>query len=338
MKSIVIIGNGFDLFHGLKTRFSDFINSDYSRLSKKYSTLSYENEEWNNIESKIKIEIKSLMEKICLYDSDEELTRIIQKYGFNESGEIDYYGYECEGFISQIEEIKDFNNLVSEFETEFREYLIRECNDVVLKSIKPYRKIFEILNSADLIISFNYTHTIEVVYGIHNVKHIHGDLNKKILIGTDTLEKEKKIETSFLPETDYKPNNKFEFQDYLMYFQEDMDLNLHINQFVQSFYNEIVTALEEEQNECDIQVDFKNKENDSYRKEITEVLKNEHYDNLIIIGHSVAENDCSVFSSVNKDIHAICYCHDERSKSVLEKRLKRIFNDLEMVYDNMLNL
>jgi hypothetical protein len=37
MNRIILIGNGFDLAHGLKTGYRDFMNSYWKDIAKKYS-------------------------------------------------------------------------------------------------------------------------------------------------------------------------------------------------------------------------------------------------------------------------------------------------------------
>lgn len=91
MKTLLIIGNGFDLGHNLPTRFDDFINSNFDILSKKYSEFRDENNNWSDVESKYKQLLCQVMRDRRWTDITEEVDDIIQGYGFNKYGEVDYY-------------------------------------------------------------------------------------------------------------------------------------------------------------------------------------------------------------------------------------------------------
>ncbi len=156
----LIIGNGFDLSHNLPTKWIDF---------KRYLEKS---------SSKL----------------DKEL------YGLIENSKLDYdfdFWSDVENAFNEL--YRDDNDLFkiihSKFILRFQHYLYTNVELELLCNIDNYYnpKIHEYLKKFDVIISFNYTNTIEYLYGnsISKVHHIHGCLDVKrledvhIVIGYD---------------------------------------------------------------------------------------------------------------------------------------------------------
>lgn len=83
MKSLVIIGNGFDLGHNLPTSIDNFIKSN-SKFEKKYQKLKGEN--WNELESNFKELLSTIMSDREYVDIEEELDEILDTYGYDEYG------------------------------------------------------------------------------------------------------------------------------------------------------------------------------------------------------------------------------------------------------------
>ncbi|MGM9817374.1 MAG: AbiH family protein [Paludibacteraceae bacterium] len=152
---LIIIGNGFDLEHGLKTRYSDFKNyltkldgKDCVLLEKVYKF----GDQWCDFEDglgKIK-------------DTEEALGALKM---YNNQG----------GYIV--------------------EKTLRDRFPCWIKAIHkgeidayPPRKVFS-LSTSDLYFSFNYTHTLFDSYGIplSNTKHIHGCVASQMCFGNEAI-------------------------------------------------------------------------------------------------------------------------------------------------------
>ena len=89
MKRLVIIGNGFDLGHGLKTRFSDFIgsNKEYPKKYKRFKG-QYKEPNWNNIEDNFKNLLIKTMEDRDTFFLSEELENKIDEYVLDDTENI----------------------------------------------------------------------------------------------------------------------------------------------------------------------------------------------------------------------------------------------------------
>ena len=107
MKVLALIGNGFDLGHGLPTRFSEFIASNPIVYQGKYAALRKGNNDWNEIESQYEILLRKVMKNRSWQYLTEEVERITRDYGLNEYGEVNLFGYSFEAYDEEFEKIAD---------------------------------------------------------------------------------------------------------------------------------------------------------------------------------------------------------------------------------------
>jgi hypothetical protein len=178
---LYLIGNGFDLAHKLPTKYSSFIDSNPEKYEKYYGV--FKGQDWNHIEKTIgdkilnkKEEIEELINRI---DADEIAEEIISSYGTNEYGEIEYYGYEHEELGELFDDLNELTELIESFEEDFKQYL----KDNISYNFISISSLANCIEQNSIFISFNYTSTLEKVYGINEVKHIHGNLDDRIKIG-----------------------------------------------------------------------------------------------------------------------------------------------------------
>ena len=158
---LYIFGNGFDLAHKLPTKFENFIDSN-KVYKNKYKM--FKEDDWNHIENNIakiildrKQEIEDYIESL---DVDEITSNIISGYGLDKYGHVAYHGYEEETIKELLQELEEITKLILDLETDFKEYLKNNIK-YEMNAIEKYIKLdFE--NS--LIVSFNYTSTLEEVY------------------------------------------------------------------------------------------------------------------------------------------------------------------------------
>lgn len=334
MKTLTIIGNGFDLGHGLPTRFDDFINSNPILYREKYGMFSNGNNSWNEIESKYEDLLCSVMNERYLKDPTEELDRIRSEYGMNDYGEVNYYGYEYEGYDEEISKITDYIGLLEDFEHDFLKYLNKCCNDSILRTLKRKKHILEIIASSERIITFNYTHTLETLYGARNIIHIHGDIDDTIAIGSGALEE---VKTSVIddkyPQLDQFEKSKEGLIERMAYYTEDLDGRLVEDQYVRRFFDEIVVSATEKEESLFSLLDAKSKDSLAERQDVIDLMGSEYYDVVHIIGHSLGKADLNVFEAINKAAKIICYYHDIEDCKLKEAVLNSLGFNYEMVSD-----
>lgn len=165
MKTLVIIGNGFDLYHELKTTYLDFARCVDGSVADKYIHIFPLNLEkstlWNNFEEALG-EID--MEEVVAYLTD---CSSYNSYDADDWSDADHHWH------SQI-----FQD-VFDLEKYFKTYLIED----VIPEIHNMNPKMEI-NVPVSVINFNYTPTIER-YGVsrRNIHYIHGKYDDQIVLG-----------------------------------------------------------------------------------------------------------------------------------------------------------
>lgn len=186
MSNLFIIGNGFDVAHDLPTKYFDFkkylshrikINQDIEDIDKDY----------------IKIrEIPSLPERkiwlgksVCNeYWKEERLIYWLLDEVSNNKFDMkwsDFETYLSELNIHAILEKWGYtiDNAMKIQETvdDISGFFFRWINTIDLSNVKKKSNLEKIIKSDKcLILSFNYTEVLEIVYGVceHNICHIHG--------------------------------------------------------------------------------------------------------------------------------------------------------------------
>lgn len=323
-KRLVVIGNGFDLGHGLKTNFRDFIATNPQVLEKKYNNLKNGKNSWGEIEINYKEVLNSHLNELEIpFFVDEEMMTIIDNYGLNEYGDVDYYGYENELFKSAIYEIDRCVKLLCEFEMEFAQYLMSMYNDYNIETkFSPKSEIQKLLNCANDILSFNYTNTAEKLYGVKNVVHIHGNINDKVFLGCDSIDMLKAVFVDGqYPSSDSFEKSKYGLQELMVYYEEDENYNLHPKGAYVRFFDKIMLETQDSVKELKDLFERKSKDSLPLRQEVIQKLKREHYDEVIIIGHSLSDVDKLVLDAINKDAKFVCYYYD---KPDYDRKLKEI--------------
>lgn len=337
MKTLTIIGNGFDLGHRLPTSFDQFIESNPDKYKRKYGDFQNENNSWNEVESIYEEILCNIVESRSWQDVIDEVDRIIGEYGLNDYGEVDFYNYDFETYDEEINKISKYIALLGDFEKDFLKYLKNRCNDEILKQYFPQKETSKIIRASDRIITFNYTHTVEVVYGAKNVIHIHGDIDDSIAIGSGALDKVKSsiIDLEY-PKRDRFSKDKHGLAEMMTYYTEDMDGHLVENHFIRRFFDEVSEAASKKEEELFGLLDIKSKDSLSYRQEVIEQLQLEHYDMVYIIGHSLGEADYAVFNAINKDARVIYFYHFEDEYLEKSRLLRNLNLKFQMIKDKEL--
>lgn len=216
-KNLFIIGNGFDIAHGIPSKYTDFqkfIRSLYMTeelIDKSYDSFS----SW-------RCSVPRTNNVLGHFDEDQPYTLI------NILGFLDYcvsrsqnpgvpYNYYINSDWWSIEEVLGNLDLKEFFLDEANEaceehyndkewllYDIAECfkyldrlaamwaSRINVNNVHPNKDFLKLINrdrllsiNNDLFITFNYTPTLEVVYGVREVIHVHGVAGGRVMLGHD---------------------------------------------------------------------------------------------------------------------------------------------------------
>lgn len=193
MSKLFIIGNGFDLAHGLPTAYGCFhryLQETYPEADEENACVPWSGtdkdggESWDtndvvgylmNLLSRTAKENWSDFEETlgCLdfdddfWDLPEQIDRDGDRNYFREAYQNEDLASQLAGFVPQILDL-------------FSEWA--ESIDVSLA--RPKAAIQRLIDpSQDLFLNFNYTQTLERLYGISDVCHIHGTLGEELMVG-----------------------------------------------------------------------------------------------------------------------------------------------------------
>lgn len=216
-----LIGNGFDLAHGLKTQFSDFFRYE---VINNPSTIS------------------------CFDDFYDMGTEEIWGNFEDNIGRIDYEMFMA--FMGSIYNEKDDHDLTVYAEEVDFEHLLCDYDEMTKDLISwtkklrmPNRKYS--LSSDDLYLSFNYTYVLENVYKIKksNILHIHGEGNKNnLIVGYDNIDIKKVLSGAdrgiYTGDFPYEYDGFCLLREFLCRFHKDTnDIILKNKAFIDRFVN-----------------------------------------------------------------------------------------------------
>lgn len=159
---LFIIGNGFDIAHGLPTKFDPNF---------KDITLKYEQDNFWELYQSCKDDIWSDFENLLGCPDFNALEEIFDGYAPD-------YLSDREGDRNSIIVQVDLNGRLQDALCEFA-----DMADKYLHCVRPNESIVQIIDQDGYYITFNYTHTLEKIYGIpkEHILHIHGEAGKNNL-------------------------------------------------------------------------------------------------------------------------------------------------------------
>lgn len=197
MSSLFIIGNGFDIAHGIPSKYSDFRkyivknypealqNRDKKVYLEDFIDVSFEElaaefllaamdriqgENWENFENAlahITVDEKFPEPNHKQDETDEEDNALMRDY-------LLYVDMLTNGVIICTEIWQDF------FQNWIREVQI----PIKISNYSPRRGLKELFKAEDnIFLTFNYTKTLEKIYGVKNVTHIHNYVGQKLVFG-----------------------------------------------------------------------------------------------------------------------------------------------------------
>lgn len=166
MSTLVIIGNGFDLWHRLPTKYSDFRDLYESPLEDfwRFFPDLHNDSDWSCFE-----------EALGSFDANRFYMDVTPRPSLSQLSKYPsiLFGYEDDAFESVRE-------LIQKIKGSFQSWIYSIETD----KVEGLRKIIELPLSYHFI-NFNYTSTLQKVYQIpkNNVFHIHGNIWKNIIFG-----------------------------------------------------------------------------------------------------------------------------------------------------------
>ena len=234
---------------------------------------------------------------------------------------MDYHCYDTEELTVLLNELTDLRILINDFETDFMNYLQTLQLDSLVKLDSLNNKFH--LNSS-LFISFNYTRTLESLYGIPNVIHIHGILDDNIKIGYNS-------EISYfdmsLGDLDYPEKDdiiiksKHDLPDLYNYYTPVEDDNGAFygkyvpNRIKYDFHNEVSLNIVEKKERIEKELYMNDKSKYPKRLDTMKLIKETNIDEVIIYGHSLGEMDHDFFDELFKTIKNVrCSYKDKKDK------------------------
>lgn len=171
MKYLYVIGNGFDVFSGLRTRYVDFrfwLEHNYPFIYENLSaTYEMSGEWWNDFEQQIgNLDVKKFVSKFdpCKNSSGSIYEQVKKRKELEKESNIPpsfYYDSPCARRLSGLLDVLQYC---------FEKWI----DGIVWSIIDPIYTHIERDNS--FFINFNYTDTLRMLYGIPDgrVLHIHG--------------------------------------------------------------------------------------------------------------------------------------------------------------------
>jgi|GEM_PF-3679928 len=189
---LIIVGNGFDIHNGLKTRYADFktylreANNDlYEQLKFYYSATWLEQENDQNF--------IDFYKSIAIY---EPLHKQVLSHNFclwsdleTEISNISYLSI-AECYWTSSTPIEKCGPIIKQFDDMLSAISIELSNWISLVNESPFLTNYSILPSTFIdnstFINFNYTQTLEQAYGVdaRNILYIHKQDDKKLIWGT----------------------------------------------------------------------------------------------------------------------------------------------------------
>lgn len=193
MSKLFIIGNGFDLAHGLPTAYGCFhryLQETYPDASEEYASVPWATTGHHGEELYDKNEVVGYLMYLLSrtakkdwsdfenalghLDFDEDFDELPEQ--IDRDGDRNYFheAYQNEDLASQLAGcVPQILDLFSEW--------VETINIAKASPMAAFQRLID--PSQDLFLNFNYTQTLERLYGISDVCHIHGTLREKLMVG-----------------------------------------------------------------------------------------------------------------------------------------------------------
>lgn len=193
MSRLFIIGNGFDMAHGIPTKYSDFrdyLHKTYPNASEEDAfvpecTIGHHGEAVFDddqvvgyllmlLSRNIEKDWKDFEASLGRLDFDDDYDMLPEVFDRDGDRNLWHEAYNNEDLTSQLVEcVPMILDLFSEWVATID--ISHKC---------PKKQFSNLIDtSEDLFLTFNYTPTLEYLYGVQNVCHIHGIAGGKVVVG-----------------------------------------------------------------------------------------------------------------------------------------------------------
>ncbi len=289
---LFIVGNGFDLAHGIPSRY----NPDFKNIAERIEQISYFWDIYQSQEADIWADFENLLANPDFNNLEEIFDGYAPDYSSN-------YERDRDAIITQV----DLNGKLIDALYEFADQAENSID-----SKMPSVKHKEDFNSSGLFITTNYTHTLEKLYGINrnNVLHIHGE------VGADNLilgypEGAYKPETYFydVRQKGRGPYRKVDFEQHI----ENMIQDDLIDYYTYTAYKALIEKTKSFSKAPQITL-------------LKDFLKDNIFHEIIVIGHSCAI-DYPYFEYLNNIYSQAIWRfnpHDEDTRDNIENLIKNL--------------
>lgn len=333
---ILILGNGFDLAHGLKTRYTDFL--DYWKRDKNVENVWLKHfvnrqkqlgDKWIDLEK----EIYNVIKKI-----DGNLKNMQLQYNYKDEPILKLYSFQkgCTDGTFDLTNINKELTFVHDIETDEKEYVKIE-NDIPKYYLKTYKGMINFLYDQlrDFTKQFNNYLLLKVLPTISNSKYNFGlSLDKEIRVlnfnYSDTFERL------------YNPINIHSRHKYIYVHGKVCDSNdFNLILGTKSFYNNLPNDLREEIN---VEFNVFKKHNQRHRygtiedyQDLLKELKDKRRTiepTFHVIGHSLDEADHNILRHIFgvKDNSTIkIYYHNQETLERLINNITDIIGEEEVM-------
>lgn len=191
MKKLFIIGNGFDIAHGLPTRYSDFqdyLMENYPEASDEYlsvpeSIIMPDGSEKYNDDEVVGFLLKIITEAEATGEKWSDLENTLGLLDFDEC--FDDWDYEeDENEWHEVCRNEQISGDISGSVRMIKEYFKDWIETIDLSNAEINQNFYNLIDhNNDLFLTFNYTETLEYIYGAKNVYHIHGRQGEDLVLG-----------------------------------------------------------------------------------------------------------------------------------------------------------
>lgn len=324
MKRLFIIGNGFDIAHGLPTKYLDFRKflekDDFSFFERIFEIYKYS---FRRIIHPVTHEV------LNLNGNEDEYDLLWKDFEFNmrevnEDLIFDEYEFGVEYETEYDDQIKE--NIERDILETFYgiyEHLQSKLNEWISSiDITNLTKKSSLINNEnyDLYLNFNYTRVLEEVYDIEEeICHIHGEMGETPLImGHNNKNKINglKRELDYYRTRNIIISNENELEEGMDEYEEYEKLEETNNEFTERIKCEELLKYYQETYKAP---SYYIEENYSFFESISDI------EEILIIGHSLNEIDMPyfeyIFSKVNGSVKWKVYYYLEKDKEIFKNKI-----------------
>ncbi len=198
MKKLFIIGNGFDVSHKLPTRYSDFqdyLKENYPDASEEYlivpeSFTMPDGDEKYDDDEVVGFLLKIITETEATGEAWSDLENTLGELDFDEcfdnwyADDDDDDADDDDNDWNEAYGNEDIASNISGAVRMIKEYFSDWIETIDIYGIERKTKFYHLIDeNNDLFLTFNYTETLEEIYGAKNVYHIHGKQGGKLVFG-----------------------------------------------------------------------------------------------------------------------------------------------------------